>query len=102
MDSIDQFLSRKDLCHTHEKKGGPCWACNQKKFADYYSTLVGAKKTQINYFNSLQSKLMYLNEGDRVLTAEGTGDIVFTGYGNVVQLDRGDTLPLTAVIARLK
>jgi len=56
----------------------------------------------INIFHSLKSKLMYLNEGDRVLTAEGTGDIMLTDYGTVVLLDRGDTLPLTAVIARLQ
>lgn len=74
--------------HHHEKKGGRCSGCDNQKM--------------LNYFNSLKSKLMYLNEGDRVLTAEGTGDIVFTGYGAVVQLDRGDSLPLTAVIARLK
>jgi hypothetical protein len=44
---------------------------------------------------------MYLNDGDRVLTNEGTGFILFTGYGSVVELDRGDTIPITAVIARL-
>lgn len=87
IERLEKYLSRKDLRHTHEKKGGPCWVCDQKKM--------------LNYFNSLKSKLMYLNEGDRVLTVEGTGDIVFTGYGNVVQLDRGDSLPVTAVIARL-
>ena len=74
--------------HQHEKKGGPCSGCRNQQM--------------LNYFNSLKSKLMYLNEGDRVLTNEGTGDIVFTGYGCAVQLDRGDYLPLTDVIARLK
>lgn len=74
--------------HHHEKKGGRCSGCENQKM--------------LNYFNSLKSQLMYLNDGDRVLTSEGTGTIVFLGYGSAVELDRGDILPITAVIARIK
>lgn len=56
----------------------------------------------LNFFDSLQSKMMYLNEGDRVLTSLGTGFIIFNGYGTCVELDRGDILPIPAVIARMK
>lgn len=73
--------------HYHQKKGGRCPGCLNQQM--------------LNYFNSLKAQLMYLNDGDRVLTAEGTGTIVFLGYGSAVELDRGDKLPLTAVIARI-
>jgi hypothetical protein len=38
-------------------------------------------------FTSEKSKLMYLNDGDRVLTEKGTGFVEFTGYGSRVLLD---------------
>lgn len=73
--------------HYHQKKGGRCPGCLNQQM--------------LNYFNNLKSQLMYLNNGDRVLTSEGTGTILFTGYGSSVELDRGDRLPITAVIARI-
>lgn len=58
-------------------------------------------KTNLQFFNSLQSKNRYLNDGDRVLTAQGTGFVRFDGYGSVVELDGGETAFIDAVVARI-
>jgi hypothetical protein len=50
---------------------------------------------------SLGANIDALAVGDRVLTIEGTGIVIGTAKPLYVELDRGDSLPLTAVVARL-